>query len=143
MFLITTFLYFFDLMNIMRRDVENWWSLANEDFANAKECLKIKKYYLVAFLVQQASEKGLKALFIREKNDFPDKTHSLVYLGKELNLPNDLMSNLRKINPDFIYTRYPDLDGVPPYLAYDEAVAKERLSQGEEILKWISEKIKK
>ncbi|MFT4261184.1 MAG: HEPN domain-containing protein [Candidatus Woesearchaeota archaeon] len=127
----------------MRRDVSNWWLQALEDFENAKDCLKLEKFYLVAFLVQQAVEKGLKAYYILKKEDFPDKTHSLIYLGKELDVPNNLMSNLRKINPDFIYTRYPDLDGVPPYLAYDKVIASERVLMGDEIIKWLKSMIEK
>ena len=34
------------------------------------------------------------------------------------------------------------MDGVPPYEAYDENIAKERLIQGKEVLEWITKKIK-
>ena len=71
-----------------------------------------------------------------------DKTNSLVFLGTSLDLDKKFLTYLRKINPDFIFTRYPDMDGVAPYEAYDEEIAKERLEMGEEILKWLEEKIR-
>ncbi|MFW6026464.1 MAG: HEPN domain-containing protein [Candidatus Woesearchaeota archaeon] len=131
-----------DYKNIMRRDAQLWWNQAGRDFENAKRNNKFGEYYLVAFLVQQSIEKALKAYFIIKKEEFPDKTHSLIYLGKDLELPQNLLSKLREINPDFVYTRYPDAEGVAPYDAYDERIAKERLEIGEEILEWLRQKIK-
>jgi HEPN domain-containing protein len=126
----------------MRREIEIWIKQSEKDFENAKKNYELKEYYLTAFLVQQSLEKALKGMYIKVLEEYPDKTHSLIFLVKELNLPKELLSKLRKINPDFIYTRYPDLDGVPPYEAYDEEIAQERLKDGEEILKWILKKIK-
>jgi HEPN domain-containing protein len=126
----------------MRREIEIWFKQSLKDFENARLNFNHNQYYLTAFLVQQAIEKILKSYYIFKKEEFPDKTHSLVYLGIELNLPENLLTKLRKINPDFIYTRYPDLDGVAPYEAYDENIAKERLEMGEEIIKWIKSNMK-
>lgn len=119
-----------------------WWRQSQRDFENAKKNMELKEYYLCAFLVQQAVEKGLKSYYIIKKEEYPDKTHSLIYLGKELKVPEDKLSNLRQINPDFIYTRYPDMDGVTPYEAYDEKIAISRIEMGEDILKWLEEMIK-
>lgn len=126
----------------MRREIEIWYKQGFRDFENAKKNFQLKEYYLTAFLVQQSIEKVLKAYFLYKKEDFAQKTHSLVFLGSELKLPKDLLTNLRKINPDFIYTRYPDMDGVPPYEAYDEEIAKERLKLGEEVLEWLKKEMK-
>ncbi|HDD71587.1 MAG TPA: HEPN domain-containing protein, partial [Candidatus Aenigmarchaeota archaeon] len=65
----------------MRPEAENWWKQALEDLDSAKKNLKIKKYYLVAFLSQQAAEKALKALFIELKRRLQPKTHNLIRLG--------------------------------------------------------------
>ena len=125
----------------MRRDIEVWWKQARRDYENARRNFEAEEFYLTAFLVQQAVEKSLKAYFLYKKNTFADKTHSLVYLGKEVGLPSKLLTSVRKINPDFIFTRYPDMDGVPPYEAYDKTIAEERLEQGNEVLTWIENKL--
>jgi HEPN domain-containing protein len=121
----------------MRRDIEVWLLQSERDYANAKKNFTAKEYYLTAFLVQQAVEKALKAYYLYKKETFADKTHSLTYLGKEVGLPPKLLTHVRKINPDFILTRYPDMQGVPPYEAYDQDIAEERLEQGKEVLAWI------
>ena len=36
------------------------------------------------------------------------KVHDLVYLGKNLNLPDNLIDFCKKITPIYIYSRYPD-----------------------------------
>ncbi|MFP4524434.1 MAG: HEPN domain-containing protein [Candidatus Woesearchaeota archaeon] len=125
----------------MRRDIEVWWKQAQKDHENAQKNYKTGEYYLVAFLTQQAIEKALKAYYLHLKEEFADKTHSLVYLGKQVGLPAKLLTIVRKVNPDFIFTRYPDMEGVPPYEAYDETIAQERLEQGREVLAWIESKM--
>ena len=47
----------------MRKEAENWWKQALKDFEVAGKNLEIDQYYIVAFLCQQAVEKGLKALY--------------------------------------------------------------------------------
>lgn len=126
----------------MRKEVKLWMSQAEKDLSNAQKVYEMEEYYLCAFLVHQSLEKALKALYIVKKNDFAERTHSLVFLGSALELPKDLLTNLRKVNPDFIYTRYPDLDGVAPYEAYDDSIAAERLKIGKEVFAWIEERIR-
>ncbi len=74
----------------MRKEVEIWLKQALKDFESAKKNLKIREYYLVAFLCQQAVEKGLKALFIHLHKKLPEKTHSLIYLGRKVKIPKNL-----------------------------------------------------
>lgn len=126
----------------MDRDAQLWWKQSEQDYDNAKRVFTIKQYYLTAFLVQQSVEKALKALYLEKKRTFADKTHSLVFLGKTLDVPPHLLTHLRKINPDFIFTRYPDIEGVAPYEAYDESIAQERINQAHEVLTWIRKQLK-
>ena len=125
----------------MRKDVKNWLEQSKKDYENAEKNFELNEYYLTAFLVQQSVEKALKGYYIQKKKKFVGKTHSLVYIGSELKMPENLLTELRKINPDFIYTRYPDMEGVPPYKAYDKKIAKERLKSGNKVLKWIKKQI--
>lgn len=115
----------------MREEVCNWWEQSLMDLESAKKNLSIESYYVTAFLSQQAAEKALKALYIHKLKDSPGKTHSLLHLGREVGIPSDFYHSLRKLNPDFILTRYPDVaDGVP-YELYDEEIALEKLKLAE------------
>ncbi|UCE13410.1 MAG: HEPN domain-containing protein [Candidatus Heimdallarchaeota archaeon] len=98
----------------MREEVKNWWKRAERDFLSAQKNLSIEEFHLTVFLCQQSVEKGLKALYIHLKKHYFDPTQSLIYLGKEVEIPEQFLSFLRTLNPEFITTRYPDAAfGVP------------------------------
>lgn len=50
----------------MRKEVQNWLDQAADDFDGAEFNFRGKKYYIAAFLCQQAVEKALKALLIEK-----------------------------------------------------------------------------
>ncbi len=92
----------------MRTEVENWWRQAKEDFNSAKFNDFGKKYYVCAFLCQQAVEKALKALYILEKENL-FKTHHLLRLARDLNFPEQLLKKISTLEPVYQETRYPDV----------------------------------
>ncbi|MDI6701480.1 MAG: HEPN domain-containing protein [Methanothermobacter wolfeii] len=126
---------------VMRREVYNWWKQAEKDFEGAAKNLKINEYYITAFLSQQAAEKSLKALYIHKKRASPGSTHSLIFLANELNVPEEFMSGLRKLNPDFIITRYPDAAQGLPYELYDREIAEERLEIAGRVMEWVRKEL--
>ncbi len=126
----------------MRGEILLWWKQALKDFESAKKNFEIEEWNVVAFLCQQSVEKALKALYIQEKKKSPGTTHSLVYLGKELSMSEEMLRLLRKLAPDFILTRYPDASQTLPYELYDKYSAEERLEIAEKVLKWVSERLK-
>lgn len=130
-------------MNKMREEVKNWWKQAERDFLSAKKNLSIEEFHLTVFLCQQSVEKGLKALFIHVKKHYFDPTHSLIYLGKEVEIPDRFLSFLRTLNPEFVTTRYPDAAFGVPYEMYDDKIAQRFLTDTEEVLNWIRSQLKK
>jgi HEPN domain-containing protein len=121
----------------MRKEAGSWWQQAQKDLQSAEKNLEIEEYYLVAFLCQQAVEKGLKALYIHRLKESPGATHSLLFLGKKVEIPAEFLTFLRKMTPDFVLARYPDAaDGVP-YELYDRDIAQERLGFAKKVLEWI------
>ncbi len=130
-------------MKEMRTEVKNWWKQAERDFLSAKKNLSIEEFHITVFLCHQSVEKGLKALFIQTKKRYFDPTHSLIYLGKEVGIPNRLLSFLRTLSPEFVTTRYPDAAFGIPYEMYDENIAQRFLSETEEVLNWIRSQLNK
>src|SRR3989344_3411614 len=61
----------------------------------------MKKWFAVAFWCQQAAEKALKAAFIEKKKESPGTTHSLTFLGRELNIPTELWNSLRDLTKEY------------------------------------------
>ena len=127
----------------MREETKNWLEQGLKDLQTAEKNLKIKEYYASAFFAHQAVEKVLKAFFIQKKKRLPPQTHSLIFLGKSVNAPKSLHSILRKLNPDYVLTRYPDAAYGLPYELYDKKLAKEKILMAKKVIKWVKNKIEK
>jgi HEPN domain-containing protein len=126
----------------MREEVSNWWKQALKDLESASKNLQIEEYYVTAFLSQQATEKALKALYIHTVKESPGPTHSLIFLGKKVKIPDEFLSGIRKVSPDFVITRYPDAANGVPYELYDEEIAKERLKIAKGVIEWVQKELK-
>lgn len=125
----------------MREEARLWYEQALDDLKYAEANLKEEIYYVCAFLAQQAAEKALKALYIEKKKQMPAKTHNLISLGKKLAVPEEIMSNLREINPDFVTTRYPDAANGLPSEIFDKNIATEHFAKAKEVVVWVSQLI--
>lgn len=90
----------------MRNETHNWWTQAKRDLISAKNALKSKDYYMVAFLCQQTVEKSLKALILHTKREFYP-FYSLIYLGKSVGIPDTFHSFL-KLTPQYTISKYPN-----------------------------------
>ena len=126
----------------MREEAKLWIKQALKDFEAAEKNLEIEEYYLVAFLAQQSVEKALKSLYIHKLSRFPGTTHSLLYLGRSVGVPKELEGILRKLTPDFVITRYPDVSQEVPYELYDENSAKDRINSAKKVLEWVEKELK-
>jgi HEPN domain-containing protein len=126
----------------VREETKLWLEQALEDLKSARLNLDIGIYYMCAFLAEQAAEKSLKALFIETRGAVPPKTHNLLRLGRELDAPQNVLSALREINPDFVTTRYPDAANGKPSEMFDEKIAGGHLSKAEEVIKWVKQSIR-
>ena len=125
----------------MRKEVTNWIKQANKDLEVAEKTFNIKEYYSAVFWCQQAIEKGLKAVIL-EKAKEKAMGHSLVQLGKEAEVPQEFISKLKKISPQYFLARYPDASEDVPYELYDEDITKEFLEISKEVLAWINNQLK-
>ena len=124
----------------MREEVKRWINLAKEDFESAKINFDNAKFYVCAFLCQQAVEKALKAWLIEKTGKFP-KIHDLVFLAEKLNLDKHLVKGCDELSKVYIETRYPDIEEKLPYEKFDKNKTKRFLYISEELLKWIEKKI--
>ena len=125
----------------MREEISNWLKQANKDLEVAEKTFKIKEYYSVVFWCQQSVEKGLKALIL-EKTREKVIGHSLVQLGKEAKVPENFISKLKKLSPQYFLARYPDASEDVPYELYDENITREFLDIAKEVLEWINSQLK-
>ena len=126
----------------MRKESEHWLLQGKEELETAKASLEMKKWFAVAFWCQQAAEKVLKSAFIEKKKESPGTTHSLTYLGRELNIPSELWNSLRDLTKEYYLYRYPDASEDIPYKTYTKEDAEKYIQDCEKIVKWAESQIK-
>lgn len=127
----------------MRPEVERWFLQSEEEFETAKVCFNGEKWFAVAFWCQQSAEKALKAYYIIKKKESAGTTHSLTFLGRELEVPSEFHNLLRDLTKEYYLSRYPDASEDVPYLIYTKEDAKIYLNLCEKLLKWVKLQLNK
>lgn len=123
----------------MVKDSREWLTQAEYDFQTAEYMFEGGRYVYAVFMAHLALEKALKGVYQKRLQDFPPKTHNLIYfLGRlELKPPQAIGEFLVKLDQASIATRYPDeLKRVQRI--YVEPVVKEILLQTKEALEWVN-----
>lgn len=120
------------------KEIKVWWEKAKSDLAAAKNNIESENYDIASFLAHQSMEKALKALQIKKKKQFT-KTHDLLYLGKEVGIPEELLKKCCFINPVYTETRYPDASGT--FKEYSKQEAENDVNNAEEVVTWIEKQL--
>lgn len=111
---------------------KKWFKQACHDLEMARKNLGIQGYDIAAFLAHQSVEKLLKSLIILKKNKLP-RTNLIDDLGRELNLPENILYLINDLTADYTFSRYPDISDSVPYEEYNEEIASEKVSKAETI----------
>lgn len=120
----------------MKEETREWLRKAKSDLDDARFNIQGNRSQLGAFMLQQAVEKALKALQIEKRETF-ERTHDLVKLASSMEIPQKFQRTLEELNPIYTGFRYPDV-------AEGEIKnVKERLTEVEEIFKWIEKQLEK
>jgi len=127
----------------MRPEAERWFLQSAEELETAKVSFTGSKWFAVSFWCQQAAEKALKALFIVKKKESPGATHSLTFLGRELNIPKEYWNLLRDLTKEYYLSRYPDASEDVPFKMYTKEDAERCLHQCEKLIQWVKLQLKK
>ncbi|MBI3129651.1 MAG: HEPN domain-containing protein [Candidatus Tectomicrobia bacterium] len=90
----------------MKEGTQRWMRQAGSDLRTAKYLFDGKFYMEASFYCQQCAEKALKAVMLETKGDIR-KIHDLVALGKDVNLPEELLESAKELTMTYIYSRYP------------------------------------
>jgi len=124
----------------MREEIRDWIIQGEADFRKAKILFEASEYDGVAFYSHQVIEKMLKALYM--KNLKKSKAgHSIIHIAKELNVSENLFEKIKKINPEYLISRYPDIAGVAPVDYYSKDMVIDYISIAEEIIIWVKKQI--
>lgn len=112
----------------MKPETDPWWRQAQADLETAVVLLQTRRFYATSWFVQQAVEKGLKALYIERRGVLAPRTHDLQFLATEVSTPAEVVQDVAFLNPTFDATRYPDpRQGTAPVDAVTEDRATRHL----------------
>ena len=126
-----------------------WLTQAKDEFQDADDLRKRRRFYLALFHFQQAAEKALKAyLYLKVKSIEVFYTHSIDDL---LEMTVDVDSNFKevaqakKLDRYYIPTRYPNglPGGVPSRYFDDPKEAKEAMKLAKRVIELVEKKIMK
>lgn len=127
----------------MREESKHWFEQSKHDLKAAQYNFDGDILDVASYLCQQSIEKGLKSLIIEKNREAPGVSHSLIKLGKEVEIPSKYYRILKEISQEYFISRYPDAIGYTPYDTYDKQEVKEIIKNTKEIIKWIENQIKK
>ena len=99
------------------------------------------QYYAASWFGQQATEKGLKALYVERNAALAPRTHDLSFLGHQLTVPAPIQTDLDALTPIFDLTRYPDAMGQAPVDLVGANDAARHLATARRVLAWIDNQL--
>ena len=125
------------------KTIQNWIKIAQYDIETAKAMLKSRRYLYVAYTCQQAIEKILKAIYVKEKNKTPPYTHNLKRLISKLSISTiinaEQLAFVDIINSYYIESRYSEeLQILSQTL--NKKKAKEIYHNTKKLLQWLKMK---
>lgn len=90
---------------------EEWFAQADYDFGTAEAMYTANRMVYVVFLCHLTVEKSLKAIWVKQHQTFPPKTHNLLLLVERLSLSLDneeQINFISSLNTLSVPTRYPE-----------------------------------
>jgi len=125
-----------------------WLTQARDEFEDAEELRKRKRFYLALFHFQQATEKAFKAyLYLKVKSAEVFHTHSVDELAKmavEVDPDFREVASAKKLDRYYIPTRYPNglPGGIPSRYFDDPREAEEAMQLAKNAIDLIQKKLK-
>ena len=118
----------------------DWLRYADNHLREARGALDVGAHAMTAFFSHQIAELSLKALWVRDGDGLPPRTHDLVELATGLDAPEEVLAASRRLNLFYVTSRYPDAaNGADNY---DAAIAGEALARAEEVHAWCSARLR-
>ncbi len=123
-------------------DPQEWLRYAEVDRQAAKHLLDAGDYETCAFHCQQAVEKLLKAIIVKQTGERPPYAHDLLTLLKKISgteVQESIAEAMNAVDSYYIGARYP-LDVVDPG-TFKKPLAEKAVHQTEEIFTWFLTRI--
>jgi len=126
-----------------------WFTQAKDEFQDADDLRKRRRFYLALFHFQQAAEKALKAyLYLKVKSIEVFYTHSIDdLLEMTVDIDSDFkeVAQAKKLDKYYIPTRYPNglPGGVPSRYFDDPKEGEEAMQLAKRVIELVEKKVLK
>jgi HEPN domain-containing protein len=123
--------------------VEYWLDIAEYDMKTARSLHKSARYLYTVFLCQQATEKILKANYLKRFSKEAPFSHNLVYLESlmELGISDKQLELISELTAYYIEARYPSYkEKLTALIGKDKSSSI--LDRTEALFKWLKSKLK-
>lgn len=126
-----------------------WFTQAKDEFQDADDLRKRRRFYLALFHFQQAAEKALKAyLYLKVKSIEVFYTHSIDdLLEMTVDIDSDFkeVAQAKKLDKYYIPTRYPNglPGGVPSRYFDDPKEGEEAMELAKRVIELVEKKVLK
>ena len=126
----------------MDEDIQLWLRCAESDMVSAMALHQIGQQLNAIFHLQQAVEKTLKAVYIKENSTMPPRLHNLQELagGCRLQLTKEQSRLLRDLTTSYIDSRYPEQWGGSPMEVSGEQTAG-LIAETKDFIAWLGKKL--
>jgi len=122
----------------MEKEVKRWLDKAEKDLETAEYNFKGEELEAAALFRQQSVEKALKAAHIHKNKKLAPKTHDVLFLAGEVNLPDKFISKIESLTDIYMETRYPDIEET---IKLKEKDVSNFIKATKEVLKWCKKQI--
>ncbi len=128
---------------MVREEAMLWFRQALAELRAARNALKAGDWFASVFWCHQACEKALNALLLGYGKAV--RGHDLLRLARcvqeelGLELPRTVLRCLRRLNPHYVVSRYPDAANGLPFEVYEREDAEEALKCCEEVIRWVEQ----
>jgi len=128
----------------LEKNIQAWLNFAEEDISTAEHCFQGKKYLWSMVMCQQAIEKVLKAIYVKQTGQIPEKTHNLAKLAKDTGIIEELSEQTLKLMDRLLVyyygTRYPD-KRAKLQLDFTDEFVNNTMEQTKELYLWLKNKL--
>ncbi len=121
---------------------QEWLRAAEDDRRVAKNLLEDGEFAACAFHCQQAVEKLLKAVIVKQTNQRPPHMHELRVLLEKITgfeISTELAQSVARIDSYYVGSRYP-LDVVDPGV-FIRPLAESAVQKTDEVFEWFLKRI--
>ena len=125
------------------KQIEYWIKASGLDLQTAMDIFDSgKNLHFCLYMCHLSIEKILKAIVVKNTNDFPPKSHNLLRLAEIGNvlLSEDRVTFLEELNQFQLSTRYPD-EKFTIYSLATKEFTEDKLEKVKEIHKWLTSMI--